>query len=124
MSFYFGIQITNFSPTPIRINWLGSVSPGLLDADGTALKLQGGGDIFIAQTKQSTCPLIMPGKSVSLFMENMVLYWQNGLLKFGSGTGYSGSWYFEGLKPGTYSVRLSYYNREIRNLCIDPATRK
>lgn len=119
-----GIRIINQKPNPIRINWINSVFPELVGADGTALKMLGGKNVFIAETKQSSCPLVRSGEGVTLFMENMLLYWENDLLKFGSGTGYSGAWYFEGLKPGTYYVRLSYANLNTTNLCIDPANPK
>lgn len=119
-----GIRIINQKPNPIRINWINSVFPEIVRPDGTALKMLGGKNVFIAETKQSSCPLVRSGEGVTLFMENMLLYWENDLLKIGSGTGYSGAWYFEGLKPGTYYVRLSYANLNTANLCIDPANPK
>ncbi len=118
-----GIRISNQTPSPVRMNWINSVYPALVGADGEPLKMLGGRDVFMVKNRQSTCPLVMPGKSVTLWLEDQ-LYWQNDSLKFGSATGYSSGWYFEGLKPGTYYVRLSYFNREPKNFCFDPADPK
>jgi hypothetical protein len=57
--------------------------------------------------EESDFPLVMPGESVTFFLEGM-LSWQNDKLVMGGTDGFGGFWYFRDLKPGQYKFQFIY----------------
>jgi RNA polymerase sigma factor (sigma-70 family) len=103
-------RITNTTKKPLRFSRFGTLFPEMTGPDGKALHLSLASD-GTRPRKEADCPLVQPGDSAT-FQITTMLYWQDGKLLLG-GTRFSSDWQFtDALKPGKYSIRIRYHNKE------------
>ena len=101
-----GIGITNKTQKPVRFTQLDTLVPKLVAQDGKALERGGGGDETL-KIHETDFPFVLPGKSVTFFLEAR-LYWHNNKLRLGGSDGFGKSWYFDDLQPSSYKVGIEY----------------
>ncbi|NER03708.1 MAG: hypothetical protein F6K17_14340 [Okeania sp. SIO3C4] len=104
----FGIRINNQTNNSIRFSKFDTLYPNLFRQDGEAIPLDGGRN-WTSKPKESDFPLVMPGESVTLFLDG-ILSWQNNKLQIRGSDGFGGVWYFNNLEAGTYKFRFLYQN--------------
>lgn len=102
----FGVRITNKKQKPARFARFGIIHPNLVTEEGRVIPLYGG-TFGEKMPEESDFPLVMPGESVTFFLEGM-LSWQNDKLVMGGTDGFGGFWYFRDLKPGQYKFQFIY----------------
>ncbi|NCR70023.1 MAG: hypothetical protein GPI93_02035 [Microcystis aeruginosa LG13-12] len=102
----FGVRITNKKQKPARFARFGIIHPNLVTEEGRVIPLYGG-TAGEKMPEESDFPLVMPGESVTFFLEGM-LSWQNDKLVMGGTDGFGGFWYFRDLKPGQYKFQFIY----------------
>lgn len=101
-----GIRITNQTQTSRRFSRFFTLVPELMGPNGEALELDGGGD-SVFPPKESDYPIVMPGHSVTFFLEGR-LYWVDNKLQISFNHGFGGVWSFYVLSTGIYQIRLIY----------------
>jgi RNA polymerase sigma factor (sigma-70 family) len=106
----FGLRVTNKTEKPLRFSTFDTRFPEMTGPDGKALHLEWERRRSRAPT-EADCPLIGPGKSVTLPID-AALSWQSGAIRFGGGDGFGGWWHFDGLRPGRYRLRVAYRNKD------------
>jgi hypothetical protein len=107
-----GLRITNNTSTSQRFCSFMTIIPALMGADGCILVQNlGGGSTGWVGARESDYYLIEPKESVTFFVNAHFEKQTDGLLNLiVRGTGY-GYWSCNGLKSGTYQVRLAYRSR-------------
>jgi RNA polymerase sigma factor (sigma-70 family) len=104
-----GLRITNRTQKPLRFSAFATLAPEMLGPNGKALQRVRGADGTYVR-KETDCPLVKPGESVT-FSSQAMLMWRNGRLEFGAeGALWGGFWHFGDLQPGRYRLRLRYTN--------------
>ncbi|MDZ7959898.1 MAG: hypothetical protein RMY34_18780 [Aulosira sp. DedQUE10] len=107
-----GLRITNNTSISQRFCSFTTLIPALMGADGCILAQNlGGGSHGWVGAGESDYHLLEPKESVTFFVSAHTERQNDGLLNLiVDGTGY-GYWSFNGLKLGTYQVRLAYRSR-------------
>lgn len=101
---YVGLRIINFTSIPHRFS--NFFIPQLAGADGQLLERGGGGDNTFP-SKECDFPIVIPGQSMTFFINGRLL-WRNNTLQIElyDRPGHVLSFY--DLKPGKYQLRLAY----------------
>jgi hypothetical protein len=115
-----GLKVTNRTERVVKVNLFDTVRIVLKDSAGRSLPLLGGRD----RTTYPD-PLVLAAGESKTIARNAALEW----LKAGDGLrligqdGTGGVWYFDGLKPGNYTLSFEYENSEqmVQNLPNRPA---
>ncbi|VXD25186.1 exported hypothetical protein [Planktothrix serta PCC 8927] len=101
-----GLRITNNSSVPRRFNQLDSLIPGMVSSLGYLLQVEGARN-RTRQPQISDCPLIQPGKSLTLSVDAKI-FWHNRKLRLGGNDRFNGTWYFDSLNPSLYRIGFGY----------------
>lgn len=107
----FGMRVTNLSSDSYRFLFF-YLLPELVDADGKTLK-RGYGRNATRYPETNNFILMNPGDDLTFLMKGE-LYWYDGKLRLDGRDKSGGIWTFRDIKPGKYSVRFTYENREMR----------
>ena len=107
----FGIRVSNFSSHSYRFLFF-YLLPEIVGADEQSLK-HGYGRNATRYPETDNFILMNPGDNFSFLMKGE-LSWYNGSLRLHGRDKSGGIWTFRDIKPGRYSVRFTYENREIR----------
>jgi RNA polymerase sigma factor (sigma-70 family) len=106
------LQITNTTKKPLRFSRFGTLFPEMTGPDGKALHLSLLPGAETPPREEADCPLVQPGNSVT-FPITAFVYWQDSKLLLQGGMRFSSDWQFtDALKPGKYTVRIRYHNKE------------
>jgi hypothetical protein len=116
-----GLRITNRTGAAARFTSFDTLRPALRDPNGRPIAIDGGRDRTLVPDVQSS-PLLAPGESV-FFRLDAALYWRDGTLRLGGSDGFGGLWYFAGLKPGRYEIRIGYSQKNARLVLGTPGAR-
>ena len=104
-----GLNVTNRTGRSMQINGFDTVRAVLTDAHGTELQLmQQRGRTIVPE------PLVLTSRESRTLYRNATLEWSDDgkTLRLGGSDGAGGNWYFDGLKPGRYSVHFVFENGE------------
>lgn len=116
-----GIRITNKTQAPVRFTRLDPLMVITLEIarlNGSLLNVHGGRDLLLKSPKFN-CQLVLPGESLTFFLDAK-LYWEDEQLTLGGSEELGGLWYFRLPEVGTYKARFRYYNRSPVGGCYDP----
>ncbi|MDC0834378.1 hypothetical protein CKA32_004780 [Geitlerinema sp. FC II] len=101
-----GLRINNQKQQIVRFTQYDTLSPQMVDPNGQILQLKGSRNRSSPPTV-SDCPLLHPEKSVTFVLDGE-LSWQNNKLQLRWSDGFGGIWFFDDLKPSTYTIRIDY----------------
>ncbi len=116
-----GLRITNRSDQALRFTNFDTLVPALRDAHGRSIAIDGGRNRTLPPDVKN-CPLLAPGES-QVFHLDAKLYWHGGILRLGGTDGFGGLWYFSGLVPGLYELRMGYRQMHQQLTLGTPAAR-
>lgn len=102
-----GFRITNNTQNPIRFDLFATLIPEIVRSDGKILQ-KNYSTIRLGAPRESDFPLVLPGKSVTMFPSAKFQVINGDLkLKIDAGDG-GGYWYIHSLLPGVYKLRFIY----------------
>jgi len=111
------VTITNNTSNTIRAAY-DTLIPELIDPNGQRMQLQ-----RIKEPSLDTrnfCSLVEPGAAI--LFSGAVLAWKNNKLQLYGEAGNGYKWYFDGIKPGRYQLRFTYYSPGGEISCYDLET--
>ncbi len=102
------LRMTNHGETPLRFKLIDTLHVSLRAEDGTELREMFARDAT-SRAGWFSAP-VMPGKSLEINRQATLEWQADGTLRLSGPDGFGGLWWFDGLKPGRYVVRLQYEN--------------
>ena len=115
------VHINNGRKTPLRYSRSFVLIPELVGSNGQSLLPEFTTKVS-RKTQPSSCYSIPPEGNLTV-QTDAELFWRNNKLQFAKGN-YGNRWFFEDLEPGTYQLRLKYFNPDGENSCLDQETQK
>jgi hypothetical protein len=106
----FGLRVTNHGDRPQRVLTYRTIVPELRDAAGRAVPLEGGSNRS-RLAREEDCPLLSPGGSTTWMMDAALRRGEGDEFRIAWSDEAEGTWQFRGIRPGTYTLRISYTNR-------------
>ncbi|WP_322656586.1 hypothetical protein [Dendronalium sp. ChiSLP03b] len=105
-----GVRISNNTQKSMRFCSYDTIFPNLIEQNGKHLQLEGGRNVS-RLIRESDCPFVHPGESVTFFLDG-TLAWKNNKLQLEGPDRFGGLWRFEDLKPGIYGFRFTYHSSQ------------
>jgi hypothetical protein len=101
-----GVRIRNNTKKTIRLTSRDMSEPILVKNDGQNV-LSDGGCTFITAPTEAEFPWVMPGQSVTFFVQGTI-YWRKNRLNMSGRDVFGCYWHFLDLKPGKYTLQFHY----------------
>jgi hypothetical protein len=102
------LRITNRTETGMRFHRLDTIRIALTAPDGKSLQFDGGRDA--TRPGEFVSPLVLPGQSLVISREANLVWFKHQTLRLIGSDDFGGIWYFDGLIPGKYQVRIIHEN--------------
>lgn len=107
-----GMRITNNTSSAFRFRFYPIPMPQIIRSDGYEIELLPGSYYHLNGPSESDFPLLMPGDTVTYFLDARIFWCQANQFKLSIYTdGFF--WTSSPFKPGTYQIRFKYNNQDL-----------